>query len=73
MLVPCCVIDDLIRHDFDILIECHNRNNVHREDQYESHDHDGYCHRVSILGFGDAVFPVTVQADSQGISQVYWK
>lgn len=30
-------------------------------------------YRVSILGFGDAVFPVTVQADSQGISQVYWK
>ena len=30
-------------------------------------------YRVSIFGFGDAVFPVTVQADSQGISQVYWK
>ena len=30
-------------------------------------------YRVSILGFEDAVFPVTVQADSQGISQVYWK
>lgn len=30
-------------------------------------------YRVSILGFGDAVFPITVQASASGISQVYWK
>lgn len=28
---------------------------------------------VSILGFGDAVFPITVKASASGISQVYWK
>lgn len=28
---------------------------------------------VSILGFGEAVFPVTVTASAHGISQVYWK
>lgn len=30
-------------------------------------------YRVSILGFGDAVFPITVSAAAHGISQVYWK
>lgn len=28
---------------------------------------------VSIMGFGEAVFPVTIHASSSGISQVYWK
>ena len=28
---------------------------------------------VSILGFGEAVFPVTINASASGISQVYWK
>ncbi len=28
---------------------------------------------VSILGFGEEVFPITVNASSSGISQVYWK
>lgn len=28
---------------------------------------------VSIRGFGDAVFPITVKASASGISQVYWK
>ena len=30
-------------------------------------------HRVSILGFGNSIFPVTIRAASGGISQVYWK
>ena len=30
-------------------------------------------HRVSILGFGEEVFPVTINASARGISQVYWK
>ena len=30
-------------------------------------------HRVSILGFGNSIFPVTIRASSGGISQVYWK
>lgn len=30
-------------------------------------------YRVSILGFGEAVFPVTINASASGISQVYWK
>ena len=30
-------------------------------------------YRVSILGFGETVFPITINASSQGISQVYWK
>ena len=29
--------------------------------------------RTSVLGFGEFVFPVTVQASASGISQVYWK
>lgn len=28
---------------------------------------------VSILGFGESVFPVTVTASAHGISQAYWK
>ena len=28
---------------------------------------------VSILCFGEAVFPVTINASASGISQVYWK
>lgn len=34
------------------------------------------CHlsyEVSILGFGEAHFPITITASSSGISQVYWK
>ena len=31
------------------------------------------AYNVSILGFGEAVFPVTVTASAHGISQVYWK
>lgn len=34
------------------------------------------CHlsyEVSILGFGEAQFPITITASSSGISQVYWK
>lgn len=30
-------------------------------------------YHVSILGFGEAVFPITVKASASGISQVYWK
>ncbi len=30
-------------------------------------------YRVSILGFGEEVFPITINATSSGISQVYWK
>ena len=30
-------------------------------------------YRVSILGFGESVFPVTINASASGISQVYWK
>ena len=30
-------------------------------------------YRVRILGFGEAVFPITINASSSGISQVYWK
>ena len=30
-------------------------------------------YRVSILGFGNSIFPVTIRAASGGISQVYWK
>ena len=30
-------------------------------------------YRVSILGFGEAIFPVTIKASAIGISQVYWK
>lgn len=30
-------------------------------------------YRVNIPGFGDAVFPITLNASSSGISQVYWK
>ena len=30
-------------------------------------------YRVSILGFGEAIFPVTIKASASGISQVYWK
>ena len=30
-------------------------------------------YRVSILGFGEAIFPVTINASASGISQVYWK
>lgn len=30
-------------------------------------------YRVSILGFGEKVFPVTIRASASGISQVYWK
>ena len=30
-------------------------------------------YRVSFLGFGEAVFPVTINASASGISQVYWK
>lgn len=30
-------------------------------------------HRVSILGFGNSIFPVTIRAASGGVSQVYWK
>ncbi len=30
-------------------------------------------YRVSILGFGETVFPITINASSSGISQVYWK
>jgi hypothetical protein len=30
-------------------------------------------HRVSILGFGNSIFSVTIRAASGGISQVYWK
>ena len=30
-------------------------------------------YRVSILGFGEAVFPVTINASASGISQVYWR
>ena len=28
---------------------------------------------VSIIGFGESVFPVTVTASAHGVSQVYWK
>lgn len=30
-------------------------------------------YRVSIIGFGESVFPVTVTASAHGISRVYWK
>lgn len=30
-------------------------------------------YRVSILGFGETFFPITINASSSGISQVYWK
>ena len=30
-------------------------------------------YRVSILGFGNSIFPITIRAASGGISQVYWK
>lgn len=30
-------------------------------------------YRVSILGFGESVFPITIKASASGISQVYWK
>lgn len=30
-------------------------------------------YQANILGFGDAVFPITINASSSGISQVYWK
>lgn len=30
-------------------------------------------YRVSILGFGKSVFPITVNASASGISKVYWK
>lgn len=30
-------------------------------------------YRVSILGFGESIFPVTINASASGISQVYWK
>ena len=30
-------------------------------------------YRTSILGFGEAIFPVTINASASGISQVYWK
>ena len=30
-------------------------------------------YRVSLLGFGESVFPVTINASASGISQVYWK
>lgn len=30
-------------------------------------------YRVSIFGFGDKIFPITVTASSSGISQYYWK
>ena len=30
-------------------------------------------YNISILGFGEFVFPITVQTSSSGISQVYWK
>ena len=30
-------------------------------------------YRVSILGFGESVFPVNISATASGISQVYWK
>ena len=30
-------------------------------------------YRVSILGFGETVLPITINASSSGISQVYWK
>ena len=29
--------------------------------------------QTSFLGFGDFVFPVTVQATARGMSQIYWK
>lgn len=30
-------------------------------------------YRISILGFGETIFPVTINASASGISQVYWK
>ena len=30
-------------------------------------------YRVSILGFGESLFPVKISATASGISQVYWK
>ena len=30
-------------------------------------------YRTSFLGFGEAIFPVTINASASGISQVYWK
>lgn len=30
-------------------------------------------YQANILGFGDAVFPITINASSSGISHVYWK
>lgn len=30
-------------------------------------------YRISILGFGEKIFPITINASSSGISQVYWK
>lgn len=30
-------------------------------------------YRANILGFGDDIFPITINASSSGISQVYWK
>ena len=30
-------------------------------------------YRTGILGFGEAIFPVTINASASGISQVYWK
>ena len=30
-------------------------------------------YRISMLGFGEVVFPITINASSSGISQVYWK
>ena len=30
-------------------------------------------YRVSILSFGEAIFPVTINASASGISQIYWK
>ena len=30
-------------------------------------------YRISILGFGESIFPVNISASASGISQVYWK
>ena len=30
-------------------------------------------YRISMLGFGEVVFPIMINASSSGISQVYWK